>query len=154
MKKMAKLEYNRLELVLMAMNKLPYILLKETDNSTYCMKEYHYLTYEKELTTQEIHNIIRFDMRESPLIKPSIHNKLVAAYYFKHIDVGHEEEAIIPLTVAEESKGLHWDIWGVLDDGSILNTDQAKLYLNKFQGNKYNEYIPQVYNLDTESIED
>ena len=151
---MAKPEYNRLELVLMGMNKLPYILIKETDTSTYCMKQYHYLTYEEGLTTQDIHNIIRLDMKESPLIKPSVLSELVAAYYFKHIDIGHEEEAIIPLTVEEESKRLHWDIWGVLDDGSILNPNQTEPYLSKFRGNTYNEYVPRVYNLETESIEE
>jgi hypothetical protein len=159
MKKIVKEEHNGLDLLLMGFNKTPYIYMKENESNAYRVKEKHYLSYEKELTVEEIQHIIRLDIRDMinniiPPARPSAFTELIATYFFKHIDIGDEAEAIFVLLAIEENRDIDCDIWGVLDDGSILNPNLTQPYLYNFSGNKYNESTIQRYNLDTEQIEE
>jgi len=156
---MRKVKYqplNRLELVLMAYFKTPWLFLTHDrpQQEAYYAEEHRYFSYEVELTKLEIQHIIRREVQQNfpALVTPhysSVHNKLIATYFFKHIEVDHEEDVILALMLAEEEKAGYWDIWGVLDDGSILDPLQTEPYLSRFSGNKYNEIEIPVYRKDT-----
>ena len=156
-KKKKHLQLNRLELVLDAYFKAPWFCHThdELQRKAYYAEDHRYFSYEEELTKPEIEHTIRRAVRHRfpALVTPpysSVHSELIATYFFKHIEVGHEEDAIWALIIVEEEKAEYWDIWGVLDDGSILDPSQTKPYLNSFAGNKYNEIEVPIYRPETQ----
>ena len=157
MAKKKHLQLNRLELVLNAYFKAPWFYLAHDglQQKAYYVKDHHYFSYAEELTKPEIEHTIRIAVqrRFPALVTPphsSVYSELIATYFFKHIELGHEEDAIWALIIAEEEKAEYWNIWGVLDDGSILDPSQTQPYLSSFAGNKYNEIEVSIYKPETQ----
>ncbi len=149
----------RLELLLRGYYQESWFSPKVESYGAYNVEEHRFLSYENELSDEQIHHIIRTEVKRSfPSIThrighiPNIGSKLIAVYYFMHVPVQHEEDALIALMAPEERRGDYWDRWGVLDNGSILNPQQTEPFLSSFSGNEYNTITVPSYNIDTQEV--
>ncbi len=112
-----------------------------------------YGSYIDKLSDEDIKNVIRSASRNYDFdAKTNVKNELVVICYFTHIEEFHEEELFFALNASEKDKHLFWDIWGVLDDGSILNPSQTEPYLSSFPGNIYNEIQVPHFDRETQVI--
>ena len=158
MRKKKHQHLDRLELVLMTYFKMPFSpgYYKRSSGSYYAEK-HRYFSYEEELNDTQIQNIIREEMKKTfpmSMFKqaPSIKNELIATYFFKHIQLGYEEDALMALIVPDEERSQYWEVWGVLDDGSILDPLQTEPYLSNFVGNEYDTTNVPSFNTDTQEV--
>ncbi len=151
-------QLNRLELVLTTYFRMPFGSgYYKYSGGTYYAEKHRYFCYEEELNDTQIQNIIRVEVQKTFPISmfkqaPSIKSKLIATYFFKHIELGYEEDVLMALMVLDEKRSLYWEVWGVLDDGSILDPLQTEPYLSNFVGNEYDTTNVPSFNTDTQEV--
>jgi hypothetical protein len=126
-------EINRMGLLLSNNENYSYGIWKDMDN-VYHFEENRFAVYNRDLSNEDIHHIIRAETNENfPELfaelkgsVPNIKSKLVITFDFIKIRYAQEQNLMISLRDSREERIEFWDVWGVLDDGTILNPEHTE----------------------------
>ena len=132
------LHQNPLEVRLRSVSKLyPYSLKLIDVYPVYCFEKQKYICYRKELKEEQQLLIIQEHI-DSPAYKwkENAYFNTISLYYFMNIKKNKEWFASWGLSINKGiENGYPWKIWGVLEDGTILNRRETRKIMKLLQSN-------------------
>ena len=112
----------------------PYSLKLIDVYPVYCFEEQKYICYRKILKEQEKLLIIQEHIKSPTYAwKENAYYNTISLYYF--MSIKKNEEYRIPYTLETNIEGIYrfWDVWGVLEDGTILTPYETRKIMKLLQ---------------------
>ncbi len=102
----------------------------------YCLKGQKHICYRKILKSEQQYSMVQEHINSSTYKwKENVYHNTISLYYFMSISKG--QEWIVPYALRKgiENNYLWWEIWGVLEDRTILSPSETKKIIRLLQDN-------------------
>jgi len=115
----------------------PYSLKLIDVYPVYCIEGQKYICYRKILKREQEYLIIQEHINSATYEwKENVYHNTISLYHFMSIKKDQEWIASCALSKGIEDSYLWWNIWGVLEDGTILSPTETRKIIKLLQNNE------------------